>query len=114
MSALNKNCAACQPNANCTYTLKPRKTPSSSWNKCINYRQRRGLLPCPKPILPSNNVCANSSSNQSKKMRDAARVKVNGRGWRKVNWRRFQLMQQTKQLRNHPLIFHIIPTTLLL
>ncbi len=84
-------------NVRCSYTLQQRTTPAASWEQCQKYTTKKGVSPCPKTHLAANNTMATHNSNQSKKMRDAQRVKVNGRGWRKVNWRRFQQIQKTQQ-----------------
>jgi len=86
-------------NRRCSYTLQQRTSPAASWDQCHKYTTKKGVSPCPKTHLSANNTKAAHGSNQSKKMRDAQRVKVNGRGWRKVNWRRFRQIQQTKQYR---------------
>lgn len=90
---------SCSPNKNCSYTFMQRNTPAARWNACQSRKALHGLSPCPKPKINANNTIAPNYLNQSKKMRDASRVKMNGRGWRKVNWRRFKLIQRTKQYR---------------
>ncbi len=95
------NAKACSypRNTRCSYTLQQRRSPAASWEQCQKYSTKKGISPCPKTLLPTNNTTAAHASNQSKKMRNAQYVKSNGRGWRKVNWRRFQQIQQTKQYR---------------
>jgi len=90
----------CSPSRRrCSYTLQQRTSPAAPWEQCQKYTTKKGVSPCPKTHLSANNIMAAHNSNQSKKMRDAQRVKVNGRGWRKINWRRFRQIQQTKQYR---------------
>ena len=85
-------------NKRCIYTKQQRTSPAASWEQCLKYTTK-GTTPCPKTYLHANNTKAPHGSNQSKKMRNAQRVKVNGRGWRKVNWRRFHQIQKTQQYR---------------
>ena len=73
-----------------------RRHPKPNWHGCLNFKKPS----CPKMNTPSHNVLAPSNAQHSKVMRDVQQLKVAapGRGrWKKVNWRRFKLQQQTKE-----------------
>lgn len=82
-------------NPDCYCCGKIRNNPRARWSQCLKFNKPS----CPPMNVPSNNVLAPSNAQQSKIMRNAQYLKVNSNNvrWRKVNWRRFKIQQQTKQ-----------------
>ena len=70
---------------------KIRRHPKAKWAGCLKFDKPS----CPDMNVPSNNVLAPSHAHYSKKIRNSK--KLNGGRWKKVNWRKFRLQQQTKQ-----------------
>ena len=64
--------------------------------KWIHSLRNCGVCP-PKVFLSKNTVISSAPTTTSKKMQQAQLAKTTGRGWRRVNWRRFQLERQTKE-----------------
>jgi len=81
----------------CNCCGKTRRHRKPRWAGCLGFN----IPACPKIITPSNNVIAPSPSHQSKRMTNAKIIKYaanNSTGrWRRVNWKRFQLQQQTSE-----------------
>ena len=83
-------------NNDCYYCGTIRRHPKPNWHGCLKFKKPS----CPQINTPSHNVLAPSNAQHSKVMRNVQQLKVAapGRGrWKKVNWRRFKLQQQTKE-----------------
>jgi len=77
----------------------PRRSPAAPWIRCL---QRSAVVPqpCPKVNIPGNDIDAPNYGNISTNMVRALKTRVNGGRWRKVSWRRFQLLRKTAAFRN--------------
>ena len=85
----------------CALSNSRRKNMGRLWSRTtwIHTLRNSGTCPgygCPKVILSKNTVISTAPTTTSKKVQQAQLAKTTGRGWRKVNWRKFQLERQTK------------------
>jgi hypothetical protein len=81
----------------CAVSSTRRQNMGRLWTqaKWIHTLRNCGTCP-PKVFLSKNTVISSAPTTTSKKMQQAQLAKTTGRGWRKVNWRKFQLERQTK------------------
>lgn len=83
--------------SNCNCCGMSRVHPIARWERCLQFNSPS----CPVYMLSKNNVLAPLPAQHSAKIRNSKLIKYganNSTGrWRKVNWRRFKLEQQTNE-----------------
>ena len=76
-----------------------RNHPTARWSRCLGFKRPS----CPPLGIPKTGVMSRTPSHESKYVRNAKLVKQatqannSSTKWKKVNWKRFQLVRQTKQ-----------------
>lgn len=82
---------------NCCGTVRKHRT--ASWGKCLGFKRPS----CPTISIPKNNVLSQTPSHESKYVRNAKLLRHStisnnsSTRWKRVNWKKFQLIRQTKE-----------------
>jgi len=84
-------------NSNCNCCGNTRRHRRAVWEQCLNFRRPS----CPVITMNNNNVLAPQAAQHSKRMVNSKIIRhgknTSTARWRKVNWRKFQIQQETAQ-----------------
>ena len=84
-------------NSNCNCCGQTRRHRRAVWENCLNFRRPS----CPVMTINHDNVLAPQAAQHSRRIVNSKIIRhgknTSTARWRKVNWRRFQLQQETAQ-----------------